>query len=62
MGNHGIIDDLLAALPKEPVPVQSVLVGAHTGFPCAVLSAALPLPSPAANPTITRPLCETRGA
>lgn len=29
MNNHGIIDDLLAGLPKEPVPVRSVLVGTH---------------------------------
>lgn len=35
MSNHTVIDDLLAGLPKEPVPVRSVLVGAHWTSVCS---------------------------
>ena len=35
MSKHTIIEDLLAGLPKEPVPVRSVLVGAHWTSVCS---------------------------
>jgi len=35
MSNHTIIEDLLASLPKDAVPVRSVLVGAHWTAVCS---------------------------
>lgn len=35
MSRHTIIDDLLANLPEKPVPVRSVLVGAHWTAVCS---------------------------
>jgi len=35
MNTPGIIDDLLAILPEKPVPVRSVLVGAHWTAVCS---------------------------
>jgi hypothetical protein len=35
MSSHTIIDDLLANLPDKPVPVRSVLVGAHWTAVCS---------------------------
>lgn len=35
MNNHAIIDDLLSSLPDKPVPVRSVLVGAHWTSVCS---------------------------
>jgi len=35
MSNHTVIDDLLANLPETPVPVRSVLVGAHWTAVCS---------------------------
>lgn len=35
MSNHSIIEDLLEGLPKDPVPVRSVLVGAHWTSVCS---------------------------
>ncbi|MFA5331203.1 MAG: DUF364 domain-containing protein [Methanoregula sp.] len=35
MNSYPIIDDLLAGLPEEPVPVRSVLVGAHWTAVCS---------------------------
>jgi len=35
MSNHSIIEDLLKGLPKDPVPVRSVLVGAHRTSVCS---------------------------
>lgn len=36
MNNHAIIDDLLSSLPDKPVPVRSVLVGAHWIAVCSI--------------------------
>ncbi|MDO9035969.1 MAG: DUF4213 domain-containing protein [Methanoregula sp.] len=35
MGNHPVIDDLIESLPDKPVPVRSVLVGAHWTAVCS---------------------------
>ena len=35
MSNHSILEDLIATLPKEPVPVRSVYVGAHWTAVCS---------------------------
>jgi len=35
MSNHTVIDDLLANLPDKPVPVRSILVGAHWTAVCS---------------------------
>jgi len=35
MSNHPVLDDLLISLPRKPVPVRSVLVGAHWTAVCS---------------------------
>jgi len=35
MSNHPVIDDLIESLPDKPVPVRSVLVGAHWTAVCS---------------------------
>jgi uncharacterized protein (DUF4213/DUF364 family) len=35
MSKHPIIDELLASLPEKPVPVRSVLIGAHWMAVCS---------------------------
>jgi len=35
MSSHSLLDDLIARLPEKPVPVRSVLVGAHWTTVCS---------------------------
>ncbi|MFH0968151.1 MAG: DUF364 domain-containing protein [Methanobacteriota archaeon] len=57
MSNPGIIDDLLSHLPEKPVPVRSVLVGAHWTAVCSThcgLATTIILDKPHDHTTVVR--------